>query len=724
MILGDHMKNDRKKEIIDSMKQEMDQDKFKFDDLMSRHDKNKIKQQKKFEEKIIKELERKKKKKAKKELEQTQKLERKKIKQAMEKERKKQKSNLEEVNNIVSNDHTSITSTSIRKSINKFTKFFLSLTAIGILAFWIFNIFDSFNRINHIYILVCSSLISFGCLLLVLAGLMTKNKPRNITNVIGAACLLSFAIINTLVLSGTLTFPTQPVLLDFSNKNVNVAVKWANENAITLEPTYEYSDIIKENNIITQDKKGDVLVRNVKNLEIIVSKGPNYELEANLPDMIGWDVDRVVKKIKELKLDLEQVEIDFVFDDEKRDTLIEQNKTGKIRRNDDLKLKFSLGKKEDLTPVKLIDLKNKDKFDATIWLKRNGVQYEIIYQFDDHIDKGKVISTDPKAGITIKQSETTVKVYISKGAKITAPDFMTMSLDEIIEWASKNNVNLNYESEYNDSVKIGDIIRVSAKKGTVIEEGSTISVVTSKGSLKMINFNNDLGKLRSFSEEHKLSLVEKQEFNKNVAQGKIISVSHKPGQVIHPGETIEVIISKGSSIKVPNFIGMTESAAKNECTRLELACTISYVYSSKTKGTVIDQNKSIGSELAKDSSVVLSVSAGNTPSYSGSGGSSNSNSNSNSSGGNNGGSSSRPTPTPTPKPNCNTTTFYIYPEHIAINNPSNTCSNIKSAYPGFNIACSYISSNNGKKGQVLNRDQLNGTTINSCNTITIQIKNN
>lgn len=716
------MKNDRKREIIDSMKQEMDQDEFKFDDLMSRHDKNKIKQQKKFEEKIMKELEQKKKKKAKKKLEQTQKLEKEKIKQAMKQEKKKQKSNLEEVTHIVTDNHTLITSSSKKKSINKFTKFFLSFTAIGILVFWIFNILDSFNRINHIYTLVCSSLISLGCLLLVLAGLMTKNKPRSIANVIGASCLLSFAIINTLVLSGTLTFPTQPVLLDFSNKNVNVAVKWANENAITLEPTYEYSDVIKENNIITQDKKGDVLAKNVKHLEIIVSKGPNYELEANLPDMMGWDVDRVVKKLKALKLDLEKIDVDFVFHDEKRDTLFEQNKTGKIRRNDNLKLKFSLGKEEDLKPVKLIDLKNKDKFDATIWLKRNGIQYEIEYKFDDHIDKGKVIATDPKPGTTIKQSETTVKVYISKGAKIIAPDFMTMSMDEIIEWASKNNVNLNYESEYSDSVKTGDIIRVSAKKGTVIEEGSTISIVTSKGSLKMINFNNDLSKLRAFAEEHKLSLVEKQEFNSEVAQGKIVSVSHKPGQIIHPGETIEIVISKGNSIKVPNFIGMTESAAKNECNRLELACTISYVYASKTKGTVIDQNKSVGSELAKNASVVLSVSAGEAPSYSGSGGSSNSNNNSNSSGGNSGGNNQRPTPTPTP--NCKTTTFYIYPEHIAINNPSNTCSNIKNAYPGFNIACSYIASNNGKKGQVLNRDQLNGITINSCNTITIQIKNN
>lgn len=725
------MQNDRKKEIINSLKEEMEQDQFSFDDLLSKKEKRKRKQEKKFEEKIIRELEIKKDKRRKKELEETKKLEKAKIKEALKKiETEPSHTSYDENAPKVTTIESSYVSRNYnkeikqKKEVNTFTKMLLILTAIGILVFWGFNIVTSFERVNHIYTIVCSSLISFGCFSLVIAGIMNHRNPRSIFNVMGASSLLSFAIINTLVLTNVLSFPTQAVLEDFSNRNVNEAMKWASENNVTLTPKYEYSDSIKKNYVITQSEKGEILAKNIKNLEVIVSDGPNYELEANLPDMVGWDVDRVIRKLKELNFDLDQLDIEFNFHEEKKDLLYEQSKVGKMKRNEKLTLKFSLGKEEDLKPVTLIDLKNKTKFDATLWLKRNGIKYKIEYKFDDEVEKGNVISTDPEKGTKIEQNKMTVTVYISKGAKIVAPDFEKMSLDEIIDWATENNVNLNYESEYNVDIKAGDVIRVSVKKGTVIEEDTTITVVTSKGPLKMIDFKNDLNKLRNFAEQHNIKLVETQEFNKDIEQGKIIRVSHKPGDVIHTGESIEIVISKGNAIKIPNFIGMTESEARNACSNVGLDCTFSSVYSSKTKGTIIDQNKTVGSEVTKDSNIVLSVSAGKAPSYDGgsSGGG-----NWSGGGSSSGGSSSKPTPTqkPTPTPPvCNKTTLYIYPHFIVIDNPTATCNNIKSAYPGFKFSCNYINSDSGKKGQILNSKELNGLQINSCNTVTVNIKNN
>ena len=264
------MRDDRKKEIINSMKKEINQDNFSFEDLMSRKEKKKLKKQKKFEEKIIKELEQKKEEKRKKKLEETQKFEKERIKQALKEiEMKEQNGNQISIDNdapkvntiqssYVSRNNSS-NQVAPRKGINKFTKFILILTSIGILIFWIFNVITSFDRVHHIYTLVCSSLICFGCLLLVLAGMMTKNKPRSISNVMGSASLLSFAIINTLVLTNVLVFPTQAVLEDFSNRSINEAMKWAQENNVTLTPKYEYSDSIKKIYIITQSEKGEIL---------------------------------------------------------------------------------------------------------------------------------------------------------------------------------------------------------------------------------------------------------------------------------------------------------------------------------------------------------------------------------------------------------------------------------------------------------------------------------
>lgn len=707
------MKDDRKKEIIDSFKEEMEKDQFSFDDLMSKKEKRKREKQKKIEEKIIKELEIKKENRRKKELEETQKLERKKINNALQEIEKNNNCNATRVTN---NEARKME----KKEIHPFTKFLLILTAIGILIFWGYNVVTSFERIACIYIIVCTSLISFGCLLLVLAGTIVNNKTRGIFNMFGGASLLSFAIIYTLVTTNIITFPTQPVLEDFSNRNVNEAMKWASENNVTLSPKYEYSDSVKKNYVITQSEKGEILAKNIKNLEVIVSEGPNYDLDTNLPDMVGWDVDRVIDKIKDLNFDLDKLNIEFNFHEEKRDLLYEQSKTGKMKRNDDLTLKFSLGKEEDLKPVNLIDLRNKTKFDATLWLKRNGIKYQIEYQFDDEIEKGKVIKTEPKKNTKIEQSKTTVKLIISKGAKIVAPDFEKMSLDEIIDWASKNNINLNYESEYNVNIKAGDVIRVSVQKGTIVEEESTITVVTSKGALKMIDFKDDLNKLRSFAEQHKIKLVEKQEFNKDIEQGKIIRISHKPGDIIHTGESIEIVISKGNAVKIPNFIGMTESEARNTCNNTGLDCTFSYVYSSETKGNVIDQNKSVGSEVTKNSNIVLSISAGKAPSYDNNWSSGGNSSSGGSTGGNTGG-NSNPKPKPPVCDRNDTVQVYINP---TLGDAGKTADNLDSRIK-WNIV--YVSrsdySESSSIGMVIASDiaKYDGKYLNKCDTYTIHI---
>ncbi|MBS7020588.1 MAG: PASTA domain-containing protein, partial [Firmicutes bacterium] len=364
--------------------------------------------------------------------------------------------------------------------------------------------------------------------------------------------------------------------------------------------------------------------------------------EVNIPDMIGWDVDEVVKLIKKNKM--KNVIIDYEFHDEiKRDIAFEQNKNGKMKRNDELKLKFSLGREEDLKPIDLKDLTDMEEFDATLWLKRNGIKFEIIREYNEDIKKGNVIRTDPKHGTNIKQSETTVKLYISKGKKIKAPDFTKMSLEEIEEWANKNNMKISYGSEYHTEIKIGNVIRANIKAGDSIDEETEIYIITSKGPLKMISYSdNDIDKIRSFASEYGLQLVVNEEFSNSVSKGSIISVDKKPGQTLSQSETITVVISRGKKKSIPNFVGMTIGNAKKTCSEYGFSCSFNYAYSNKTKDTVINQNKNAGSEVSEGTSVILTVSNGTRPSG---GGSSNSSGGGNSNSG--GGGNNTPAPTPT-----------------------------------------------------------------------------
>ena len=471
-----------------------------------------------------------------------------------------------------------------------------------------------------------------------------------------------------------------------------------------------------------QSVEPDTLTSKVKSMEVVVSNGPNYDLEVNIPDMIGWNIDDVVEVIKKNKMD--HVTIDYEFrDDITRDEEFEQNKSGNMKRSDELKLKFSLGREEDLEPVELKDLTDMEEFDATLWLKRNGIQYDIIYEYNDDVEKGKVIKTDPKKGTVIKQSEMKIKLYISKGKKITAPDFTTMSLEEIEEWANQNHMKINYSSEYSNSVKIGKVIRASVQKGDTIDEGTTIHIITSKGPLKMISYgDNDVDKIRSFANENGLQFVLNEEFNNDVEKGKIISVDKKPGQTLSQTETITVVVSLGKKRSIPNFIGMTRSEAKNACDNNGLSCTFNYAYSTKTKDTVINQNKTAGSEVSEGTNVILTISNGKQ-STSSSGGN---NSSGGSNNGNNNGGNSSPGPSPDPEPVCDrndTVRVYINP---TIGDASATARNLDSRIH-WNVV--YVSradySESASIGMVIAADvaKYDGQYLNKCDTYTIHIFN-
>ena len=605
---------------------------------------------------------------------------------------------------------------------NFLTAFLLFITMVLETCYLGYNIIYMTEEKNQLFLIINSVLLliitgSFG-----LSMFVKKDRGRRVMNVITSLLLVAAIGFNILVATDTIQLPTKSVVLDFRNQQVIKAMKWANSHNINLTTKYEYSDEFETNTIMKQSVEPDTLTSKVKSMEVVVSNGPNYDLEVNIPDMIGWNIDDVVEVIKKNKM--YHVTIDYEFrDDITRDEEFEQNKSGNMKRSDELKLKFSLGREEDLEPVELKDLTDMEEFDATLWLKRNGIQYDIIYEYNDDVEKGKVIKTDPKKGTVIKQSEMKIKLYISKGKKITAPDFTTMSLEEIEEWANQNHMKINYSSEYSNSVKIGKVIRASVQKGDTIDEGTTIHIITSKGPLKMISYgDNDVDKIRSFANENGLQFVLNEEFNNDVEKGKIISVDKKPGQTLSQTETITVVVSLGKKRSIPNFIGMTRSEAKNACDNNGLSCTFNYAYSTKTKNTVINQNKTAGSEVSEGTNVILTISNGKQ-STSSSGGN---NSSGGSNNGNNNGGNSSPSPSPDPEPVCDrndTVRVYINP---TIGDASATARNLDSRIH-WNVV--YVSradySESASIGMVIAADvaKYDGQYLNKCDTYTIHIFN-
>lgn len=692
------MNDKERREFINSIK-ENDLDKTAtFSDLMSRaerrqHEIDKQKELESLKKQVDKKKDVNKKKKIKEE------IKKEKIEQNLEKTKrisslKKEK----QLNNTIEVKE--------KEEKNSFKKFIATILFILGAGYFIYTLLFCDNFVNQSFMIINSFIIMLISLTNVLGLIKSINKSK-FWILLNSLFVIILILFNLLVNLNILKLPTNNVVKDFTGININKAIKWAEENNIKYYQVYEHSDYIEEFSVISQSVSPNTVVKNVKEIEFVVSKGPNLDKEVIISNMVGWNIDEVIKIIDDNFLS--NVIVEYEFNDEvPRDIVIDQNISGQIKRNEELKITVSLGKKEDLKPIEAISLINNSEFKATLWLKRNGINYEIKYDFSNTIQKGYVMDQSISIGTTIDQKTDKMIITISKGSKIKVPDLKNMKVDEIISWVSTNNLRISFEERFDATVESGNVIEANYKKGDEVEEGTLIKIVTSKGVLKMKSFSS-LSDFRTWASKYGVNINEVYEFNNSIEQGKIIKFSHEKDSVINYNDTVTVYISDGKAIIVPDFYGKTKSSIQNTCNNLGLNCTFYYSKSSKTKDTAISQNKKAGSEVIKGTYVNIGLSGGSN--YGASSGSTNKPSS--------GGSSSS-------KPTCDTskkTTVYIYDELLS-NVPSSTCSNIKNAYPNIKFSCSYVSGTGMSAGLLVNSSSIDEHSFDHCNTVTLKISQN
>ena len=579
-----------------------------------------------------------------------------------------------------------------KNSNNTFSKVFAVIMLLLSISYSIYTIVFCGNNANNLYLIINSSIILVFSIFLLILNFKNNSKIYlNICNLI----LSIFLIFNFLVISEIIIIPTQELLENFQNKTISEALKWAKENNIEVTQIYEYSDNIDEYHIITQDIYPNTLLKNVDKITFTVSYGPNYDKIISLPNMVGWNIDDAMKTINDNFLN--NVNIDYEVNEEKeKDTIIEQSISGQIRRNDEVNIKVSLGSTDDLEPIEMINLKNKSLMDATLWLKRHGIKYELVYVFSDEIAKNYVADQETDPGETINPKDDTLKLIISKGKKIIVSDLTKLSVDEATEWIINNNLKVKFETKYDSNIEAGKIIEADYKENDEIESGTLITITTSKGPLKMPKFNN-ISDLRNWANNLGIEYREEYEFNDNVNKGDIIKTIPEENAVINYSDVIIVHISYGKPVTVPSFIGKSKSEISSTCNNIGLNCTFYYNgYSDTPYDIAQNQNKNAGSEVVSGTYVSIGLSSGPKP---------------------------KEEPKPDPTPTCDkskTTTVWITP-----GNDGNQTQNILSKqYPQIKWKFDPVKkcpNGDSTSGAVCNANEIDGKNLNSCDTYTVTI---
>ena len=392
------------------------------------------------------------------------------------------------------------------------------------------------------------------------------------------------------------------------NMNLIEVLEYAKENNIEIIQNYDYSDYIDKYHIISQDINNETL-ENVKKLNIIISNGPNYNADATIPNFVGLKLDELLEyKNKNF---LNNIEITFVKDDSEPNTIIYQSKTGNIKRNTKIEIKVS---KKEFSEIEMIDLKNKSLFEAKLWLDENSINYELKYDFSE-LDKNYVVNQSIDVGTTIKEEDSII-LTISKGPSIKVPNLKEMTTEEIMKWITDNNLEIIYKEEYNKDIELGKVISVNYEEEDIIEQGTEIIIITSKGSLKMIKFTN-LYDFKDWANANNVKYEVEYSFNDSISKGELIKSSHEENAIITDNDTVTLTLSNGKAVTVPNFKGMSKSEITTKCNSIGLTCQFKdYGYTTSTNANIaVTQSVSSGKQVVSGSYVTISLSKGIAQTY-------------------------------------------------------------------------------------------------------------
>lgn len=575
---------------------------------------------------------------------------------------------------------------------------FLVLVLLTSLAYFIISLF--YNDTDSLSVLI-SSLLLMLFTILYISNSIKLNKKSKSSIFFSSLVLCSYFVFGILSTMGIITFPGTRVI-DFSGKSLTDVIKWSEKNKIEIVQVYEYSDMIAEYHIINQDVRAGTRIKNVDNITVAVSEGANPSKEIMVPNMVSWDSERVLAFVKENHLS--NVIVEFVESSKAVNTVIEQSKSGNMKRDEELKLMFSYGEELEFSEVKLKDLTGMSKFEATFYLKQNHLNYEFEEVFSSKVKKDFVVKQNIKAGEMVKVNDDKIIVYVSKGPEIKVPNLVGMSMSDITDWVISNKLKLEFSDKYDDTIKENSVISANVKQGDVVSEGTVIKVVISRGKLTMPEFES-YDEFREWADKYEISYDEQHEFSSSVAAGKVISYSYEKGETIKNNDTIIVKVSDGKESSVPNVVNATKANAKS---KLENAgFRVNYVYKCSTvaNGNVIRQSISAGSKVAQGTTITLTISTGKCAST------------------NNSSGSSTPKPSSSPTPTCDTSkgaTFYVGMG----NNGSQVLSATKAQNPGFTVTANYVDqcpNGDANSGAVCNSGSYDGKWISYCTKINLTI---
>ncbi|MGE5495232.1 MAG: PASTA domain-containing protein [Burkholderiales bacterium] len=393
-----------------------------------------------------------------------------------------------------------------------------------------------------------------------------SRRPQLLIPIIaGSAVVVALIVILLLVLGGGIK------VIDFKGMSLSDAELWANQNGVLLNVEEEFNDEFEASKIIAQSVEPDKTIKKGEFLTLTVSKGHDLSVLVELPDIMSMTMDEVqawadknfMSKVRITSEYNDTVPANHVIRYEINDDKVAGDK---IRRDTPLYVIVSKGSEdESMVQVTVPDFKAMSISESYIFASQNGITLIVEEQYDDYVPKGTVISQSVKSQEKVAKG-TEIKLVVSKGKKITIPDFSDYSKDQAAAVASTLGIPVTINEKYSNS-KAGVFLSQSIEAGTVYEEGDYIELNYSLGN--KIQLASFVGQTRDAIESWANDLntkganitIKVTETQSSSPKGTII-YQDVANTMIGVKKTINITVSLGKIIYMPDFVDDTVSATR------------------------------------------------------------------------------------------------------------------------------------------------------------------
>ncbi|MFP8885138.1 Stk1 family PASTA domain-containing Ser/Thr kinase [Streptomyces mangrovi] len=238
-----------------------------------------------------------------------------------------------------------------------------------------------------------------------------------------------------------------------------------------------------------------------------------------------------------------------------------------------------------------------------------GLEWRIVRDYSDTVERGHVIGTDPDRGERIRGNGT-VTITVSQGPeRVEVPDVTGDTPDEARRKIKAAGLEPGMVTrEFSGKVERGSVARTEPGAGSVRRPGTAVALVLSKGARVEVPgvVGEDEGVARQRLEEAglKVRTAPERVFSQE-DEGTVARQSPREGAVAAEGDTVTLTVSKGPEmIEVPDVEGLAEDEARRALEDAGFEVKVRRVFFT---GTVFDQSVAAGERAPRGSEITVWV---------------------------------------------------------------------------------------------------------------------